>query len=164
MIKNQEDVVDEDRKEEKKGVEPEVSTAVALEKNLLPVKQNLAEVRVDLEFNEEDLDLDPENKSSNTSEQDGLNDGAVEEDVEEHSSSTGGSGEDEDNSAVSIAGRKRKSVEELDGKIEKYRKFLKNDMRKRQDAVFNFNPEPAAPLKNSKSKEGKKKKIRSGKF
>nr|XP_039248064.1 nucleolar GTP-binding protein 2-like [Styela clava] len=118
--------------------------ATEMEKNLQPIKQNLSEVKVDLDFDKDDAaedDLENENQEVSSNIEVMGNDDNV-----------------ESKSNVQFSGAKRKSVAELDDKIEKYRKYLKTDMKKRQDTVFNFDPEASARnMSNSEKSKTKAK-------
>lgn len=90
-----------------------------LEKQLEPIQQNLSEVKVDLSFDEEDNNAVKDEQSSET--------------VDNANTEVGDLDASSDRKT-----RKRKSVED---KMERYKKFLKEDMRKRQKVVSNFDPE-----------------------
>lgn len=116
--------------------------ATEIEKQLQPVTQNLSDVKVDLDFDKDDRaeDNHPENDLQIP----------VESERSEETESRA------DENIMQASATKRKSMTELDDKIDKYKKYLKTDMRKRQDTVFNFNPEASINDMGSLEKRGTK--------
>lgn len=103
-------------------IEAEPQSAVSeLEKQLDPVQQNLAQVKVDLTFDDEDNH-------------------AVKDDMDVSCESVTDTNHTGGDVGVTIENKKRKQ-KSVDDKMERYKKYLKDDMRKRQKVVSNFDPE-----------------------
>lgn len=101
-----------------------------LEKQLEPIRQNLSDVKVDLDFDKDD------ELSEQTSER------AEPDNVAERNEDKR---EKTERVTAGTDSRKRKS---LDDKLERYKKFLKQDMKKRQGVISQFEPESGKDGRN----------------